>query len=141
MCSGSSPPPARPSCSWTAWALEVTKWRDQLEEFDRQDRPWITVMAAWNPDDPQTARNRRHLGDQLRSTLVRRYHQRRPGLQLDVDIAGSLLDVGRALPAVLQESAQRFGRWRNQQGTPVRPPPGPRPPDLSTNPDRPHRRN
>jgi FxsC-like protein len=97
------------------WALEQAKWRDQLEEFDRQDRPWVTVLAAWNLDDPQTSRARRHLLDQLHATLRRRYHQRRPGLQLDVDIATSLLDVGGALPPALQESSQQFGRWRNQR--------------------------
>jgi FxsC-like protein len=93
------------------WALEQGKWRDQLQEFDRQDRPWVTVMAAWNRDDPQTARVRQHLFDQLNTTLDRRYRSRRPGLHLDADIAASLSDIARVLPSVLQESTRRYLRW------------------------------
>jgi FxsC-like protein len=95
------------------WALEVVAWRDQLVEFDRQDRPWITVMAAWNAEDPQTARDSGRLLKQLDATLESRFQRRRPGLRLDAKVAPTLQGFGRMLPTVLQEATRRYVRWIN----------------------------
>jgi FxsC-like protein len=115
---GRDPPSGPAILLLDPWALEHAKWRDQLEAFDRQERPWVTVMAAWNLNDPQTGRTQQHLLHQLNATLERRFRRRRPGLHLDADVAASLQDVGRALPTVLQESTRRYLRWMSRSPDP-----------------------
>jgi hypothetical protein len=75
-------------------------------------------MAAWDPGDPQTASARDRLLDQLNAVLESRFRHRRPGLQLDADVAPTLRDLGRALPTVLQESTRRFLRWSGDHAPP-----------------------
>jgi FxsC-like protein len=115
---GGGPPTGPAILLVDPWALDHPKWRDQLHEFDQLDRPWVSVMAAWDLNDQQTAHARHRLLRQLNSTLESRFQRRRPGLHLDAHVASTLANLGRTFPIVLQEATRRYLRWMSGRWRP-----------------------
>jgi FxsC-like protein len=90
------------------WALDDEAWRAQLAAFDRLRRPWVGIVAAWNPADAQTAAATTRLRAQLDDTLTRRFKNRRLALHLDAGIASTLGDFATALSNVVTEAAIQY---------------------------------
>ena len=79
-------------------ALDDVRWRDALERFDRMDKPWIGIVAAWDPTGTPAGEQTR-LRNQLRSVLDRKFARRSPSLRINAPIATSLQSFDLALDA------------------------------------------
>ncbi|GIH91543.1 TIR-like protein FxsC [Planobispora siamensis] len=85
------------------WATSGEEGRRALRPVDRPGRPWVTVMVAWNLDDPQTVRHQERLRHDLRAALGAKLAEPEsrphvPGFD----------DFRNMLPDVLRRAEQRY---------------------------------
>lgn len=92
-------------------ALDDMRWREALERFDRLDKPWIGIVAAWDPvGTPQQEQTR--LREQLRSVLNRKFARRSPSLRINAPIATSLQSFDLALDATANNTRIQLANYR-----------------------------
>jgi FxsC-like protein len=107
---GTEPPTGPAVLVVDPWALDDDDWCQRLHRFDALAKPWVGVVVAWDLLDPQTAQNQDRLLALVNDTLPRRFRRRRIGLQLSAGVTATADEFGRALSAVVQESASRYLR-------------------------------
>ncbi|MFC4586302.1 TIR-like protein FxsC [Sphaerisporangium corydalis] len=85
-----------------AWATVSDRSLKQLRRLGEAGRPWLTVLAPWNPDDAQTMDARSRLRANLMSILQNKAAEGRPTqLSIAMDIE-TLPQLTKAIPEVAQ---------------------------------------
>lgn len=96
-------------------ALDDLRWRGALERFDRIDKPWVGIVAAWDP--AQTPPNEQaRLRELLRRVLNRKFARRSPSLRLNAPIAASLQTFDLALDATANNTRIQLANHRHRVG-------------------------
>ncbi|MFF3244786.1 TIR-like protein FxsC [Streptomyces sp. NPDC002870] len=118
-----SQPPTRPELLLVdRWALEDEQLRARLAAFDAEPRPWVSVVVAWNRDDPQSRVSEAELVQKLERTMP---HQMRQGRAICRAAARGVLSMeafGQILPQVVESVAQEY--LRHAEVYPATPPLG-----------------
>jgi FxsC-like protein len=92
-------------------ALDDPRWRTALERLDRMDKPWVGVVAAWDPAGTPE-REQIRLRDQLRRVLDRKFTRRSPSLRVNAPIATSLQSFDLALDATANHTRIQLANHR-----------------------------
>ncbi|MGW4032219.1 TIR-like protein FxsC [Streptomyces sp. NPDC004838] len=118
-----SQPPTRPEILLIdRWALQDDGRCDRLAQFDRDPRPWMSVVVPWNRDDPQSRLSEAELAERLERTMPRQLHHGRPACRAAARGVFSMEAFGQILPQVVEAAAQEY--LRHAEVYPPAPPPG-----------------
>ena len=96
-------------------ALDDLHWRSALERFDRIDKPWVGVVAAWDPAETPPSEQVR-LREQLRQVLERKFARRSPSMRLNAPIATSLQNFDLALDATANNTRIQLANHLHRVG-------------------------
>ncbi|MER5769443.1 TIR-like protein FxsC [Streptomyces sp. NPDC001985] len=104
-------PPTRPEILlMDRWALEDDERCARLAAFDAEPRPWVSLVVAWNRDDPQSRASESDLVRKLERIMPRQMSQGRPACRLAARGVFSMEAFGHILPEVVESAAQEFLR-------------------------------
>jgi FxsC-like protein len=93
------------------WAATVPELKEILQEIDSSDKPWISVVVAWNPKDSRTAAEEVRLRNALEEALPHKVVEGRVTLALAIKGVPTLADFGMVVPAVLRAAERSFLRY------------------------------
>ena len=84
---------------------------DILRRIDSSDKPWISVVVAWNPKDSKMVADERELRAALSAALPHKLVQGRVTSALAIRGVPTLADFGMVVPSVLRAAERSFLRF------------------------------
>jgi FxsC-like protein len=93
------------------WAARVQELLDILRKIDSSDKPWISVVVAWNPKDSKMVTDERDLRAALAAALPNKLVEGRVTSALAVRGVPTLAEFGMVVPAVLRAAERSFLRF------------------------------
>jgi len=93
------------------WAARVQELLDILRKIDSSDKPWISVVVAWNPKDSKMVADERDLRAALSAALPNKLVEGRVTSALAVRGVPTLEDFGMVVPAVLRAAERSYLRF------------------------------
>ncbi|GII76744.1 hypothetical protein Sru01_17260 [Sphaerisporangium rufum] len=97
-----------------AWAVTSDHVFERLRRLDAADRPWITVMVAWNKDDPQSSAVQSRLRERLWEALPRKLSE---GLPAKRSLANDVHDFDQFCRTVPELARAVMSRYLEQAST------------------------
>jgi FxsC-like protein len=93
------------------WAVRVRELLHILRKIDSSDKPWISVVVAWNPKDSKMVADEGDLRAGLSAALPNKLVEGRVTSALAVRGVPTLAEFGMVVPAVLREAERSFLRF------------------------------
>jgi FxsC-like protein len=90
------------------WATQVAEYRDVLSRFDLLGKPWVQIFIPWSEQDGDNPGAEDELRRLLDSVLRHKIAQGRATSVLAVRGVPTLAELGRELPAVIQQADRQY---------------------------------
>jgi FxsC-like protein len=107
---GQAPPTRAVVLIVDPWAVTVRETLEILQRIDTSDKPWITVVVAWNPKDPRMAGEEDRLRADLDAALPHKLVEGRVTSALARKGVPTLEDFSMIVPTVLRAAERSFLR-------------------------------
>ncbi|WP_322985850.1 FxsC protein [Streptomyces sp. S584] len=92
------------------WALQDEDLRRRLAAFDRENRPWVTMVVPWCREDHQSRAAEAELTEKLEQTMPVMMQQGRAFCRVAAKGVPSMEAFGQILPQVVEVAAQQYLR-------------------------------
>lgn len=107
---GKQPPSTPEILLVDRWALQDEDLRRRLAAFDRENRPWVTMVVPWCRDDHQSRAAEAELTEKLEQTMPVKMRQGRAFCRVAAKGVPSMEAFGQILPQVVEVAAQQYLR-------------------------------
>jgi FxsC-like protein len=103
-----------------AWNTLPEKERERIREFDRQAKPWVSLIVPWNEHDAQTLDADIELHAHLRTSVAQMIRRMPPKYRIATTGIPNLTSFDDILPRLVYHAEKMYLR-----NSPTRPPVGP----------------